>query len=129
MNENPGAAVPSEPTTPREPFDFRSYPEPENLVEWWNGLGKAELWSIEVGDIHNLLDMACEEIERLRARVEVGPSPEQIDAAIEIGFRKSGRVSGNLSNSPISDLVLAKFIAREIVFLLAACSVRAETND
>lgn len=85
MTEN---AVPSEPTTPREPFDFRSYPKPEEFVEWWNGIGKRALWEIDTGDLHNLIDVACDEIVRLRSlqpdpRNFVSVSVERDDGVVD----------------------------------------------
>lgn len=37
-----------------------------DIVAYCNGLSKAEFWSLEMGDVQNLLDEALEEVERLR---------------------------------------------------------------
>lgn len=46
----------------------------EDISAYWESLQSVEnpngLWYLEVGDVHNLMDMACDEITRLRAVAE-----------------------------------------------------------
>lgn len=45
------------------------HPDPRSdLVSFWNGLTKVQLWSLEIGEVNNLMDDAVEEIETLRSR-------------------------------------------------------------
>lgn len=76
MTENPGAAVPSEPTTP-DPTPLTN-PVPDDV--------RAALKRV-LGQEFPGVDRTCDLLSYLHAkeliawRVEVGPSPEQIDAA------------------------------------------------
>lgn len=42
----------------------------DDIVKYWNGLSKVQLWSLDTGHIHNLMDMAIENIVALRAELD-----------------------------------------------------------
>lgn len=39
------------------------------LEQWRNGLSKTETWSIAPGDVHNLLDCACDQLDARDAEI------------------------------------------------------------
>ena len=44
-----------------------------DIVKEWEALcrNKTELWSMSLGDAHNYIDAACEDITRLKSRLEL----------------------------------------------------------
>lgn len=44
-------------------------PAPRADYVRWPSMSKVERWSLDSGDLHNMLDDACDEIERLRTQL------------------------------------------------------------